>query len=63
MNKKSYYKTSNWNAVEDQVDRSAWARLNDIVYEPRRVPIHEDRDEFSISIKLNKLCSYIVLVL
>ena len=47
MNKKSYYKTSNWNAVEDQVDRSAWARLNDIVYEPRRVPIHEDRNEFS----------------
>lgn len=46
MNKKSYYKTSNWNAVEDQVDRSAWARLNDIVYEPRRVPIHEDRNEF-----------------
>ncbi|MDE7049896.1 MAG: ribonucleotide-diphosphate reductase subunit beta [Lactobacillus sp.] len=47
MNKKPYYKASNWNAVEDQVDRSAWARLNDIVYEPRRVPIHEDRDEFS----------------
>lgn len=46
MNKKSYYKASNWNAVEDQVDRSAWARLNDIVYEPRRVPIHKDRDEF-----------------
>lgn len=46
MNKKTYYKASNWNAVEDQVDRSAWARLNDIVYEPRRVPLYKDQDEF-----------------
>lgn len=46
MNKKPYYKANNWNTVEDQVDRSAWARLNDIIYEPRRVPIRKDRDEF-----------------
>ena len=46
MNKKSYYKANNWNTVEDQVDRSAWARLNDIVYEPRRVPIDKDKNEF-----------------
>lgn len=46
MNKKPYYKANNWNTVEEQVDRSAWARLNDIVYEPRRVPIYKDQKEF-----------------
>lgn len=46
MNKKPYYKSTNWNDITDQIDRSAWARLNDIIYEPRRVPIHRDKDEF-----------------
>lgn len=46
MNKKPYYKANNWNTVEEQVDRSAWARLNDIVYGPRRVPIYKDQKEF-----------------
>src|SRR5699024_12328815 len=46
MNKKPYYKANNWNTVEEQVDHSAWARLNDIVYEPRRVPIYKDQKEF-----------------
>lgn len=46
MNKKPYYKANNWNTVEEQVDRSAWAILNDIVYEPRRVPIYKDQKEF-----------------
>ena len=46
MNKKPYYKANNWNTVEEQVDRSAWARLNDIVYEPCRVPIYKDQKEF-----------------
>lgn len=63
MNKKSYYKANNWNTVEDQVDRSAWARLNDIVYEPRRVPIDKDKNEFLQLPKAPKLCSYIVLEL
>lgn len=60
MNKKTYYKASNWNAVEDQVDRSAWARLNDIVYEPRRVPLYKDQDEFFHLPKTNKPCFFIV---
>ena len=46
MNKKPYYKANNWNTVEEQVDHSAWARLNDIIYEPRRVPIYKDQKEF-----------------
>jgi ribonucleoside-diphosphate reductase beta chain len=46
MNKKPYYKANNWNTVEEQVDRSAWTRLNDIVYEPCRVPIYKDQKEF-----------------
>lgn len=46
MNKRPYYKANNWNTVEEQVDHSAWARLNDIVYEPRRVPIYKDQKEF-----------------
>ena len=44
MNKKPYYKANNWNTVEDQEDRSAWARLNDIVYEPSRVTIGKDKN-------------------
>ena len=55
MNKKPYYKANNWNTVEEQVDRSAWARLNDIVYEPRRVPIYKDQKEFLHLPKTNKL--------
>lgn len=41
-----YYKAINWNAMEDRVDRSAWARLNDIIWEPRHVPVKEDKKEF-----------------
>ncbi|MGN1284841.1 MAG: ribonucleotide-diphosphate reductase subunit beta [Candidatus Limosilactobacillus intestinavium] len=43
---KKYYKAINWNDMEDRVDKSAWARLNDIVWEPRHVPVSEDRKEF-----------------
>lgn len=32
--------------MEDRVDRSAWARLNDIIWEPRHVPVREDKKEF-----------------
>lgn len=32
--------------MEDRVDKSAWARLNDIVWEPRHVPVKEDKKEF-----------------
>lgn len=43
---KKYYKAINWNDMEDRVDRSAWARLNDIIWEPRHVPVREDKKEF-----------------
>lgn len=43
---KKYYEAINWNDMEDRVDRSAWARLNDIIWEPRHVPVREDRKEF-----------------
>ncbi|NRN77704.1 hypothetical protein IMAU50019_01972 [Lactobacillus helveticus] len=26
-----YYEAINWNDMEDRVDKSAWARLNDII--------------------------------
>ena len=42
---KKYYEAINWNDMEDRVDRSAWARLNDIIWEPRHVPVREDRKE------------------
>ena len=32
--------------MEDRVDRSAWARLNDIIWEPQHVPVREDKKEF-----------------
>lgn len=43
---KKYYKAINWNDMEDRVDRSAWARLNDIIWEPQHVPVREDKKEF-----------------
>ena len=46
-----YYEAINWNDMEDRVDKSAWARLNDIIWEPRNVPVREDKKEF---IKLDK---------
>ena len=41
-----YYEAINWNDMEDRVDKSAWARLNDIIWEPRNVPVREDKKEF-----------------
>lgn len=41
-----YYKAINWNDMEDRVDKSAWARMNDIIWEPRHVPVVEDRKDF-----------------
>lgn len=46
MMTKPYFKATNWNKMEQQVDKSAWSRLNDIVYEPGRIPLHEDKKEF-----------------
>lgn len=46
-----YYEAINWNDMEDRVDKSAWARLNDIIWEPRNVPVKEDRKDF---LKLSK---------
>lgn len=43
---KKYYKAINWNDMEDRVDRSVWARLNDIIWEPQHVPVREDKKEF-----------------
>lgn len=43
---KKYYEAINWNDMEDRVDQSAWARLNDIIWEPRHVPVREDKNEF-----------------
>lgn len=43
---KKYYEAVNWNNMEDKVDKSAWARLNDIIWEPQHVPVREDKKEF-----------------
>lgn len=32
--------------MEDRVDKSAWARLNNIIWEPRNVPVKQDRKDF-----------------
>ncbi len=42
-----YLKAINWNKLEDRIDKSAWARLNDILWEPNRIPLHEDRGNFA----------------
>lgn len=44
---KPYFKAINWNKLEDRIDKSAWARLNDILWEPGRIPLHEDRGTFT----------------
>lgn len=41
------YRTINWNKIENRIDFSAWFRLNDIIWEPARVPVHKDKDEFN----------------
>lgn len=49
MMKKSrnaYLKATDWNQLEDRIDKSAWARLNDILWEPSRIPLREDREDF-----------------
>jgi hypothetical protein len=33
-----YLKAINLNKLEDRIDKSAWARLNDILWEPNRIP-------------------------
>lgn len=43
---KPYFKAANWNKIDQPVDKSAWSRLNDIVYEPTRVPVKKDKLEF-----------------
>ena len=41
------YRTINRNKIENRIDFSAWFRLNDIIWEPARVPVHKDKDEFN----------------
>ena len=42
-----YFKPFDWKSGKQTVvDNSAWSRLNDIIYESRRVPIRKDTKEF-----------------
>lgn len=41
-----YFNNLNWNNIEDRVDKSAWLRLNEIIWEPLHVPVREDKAEF-----------------
>lgn len=43
---KPYLKATDWNQLEDRIDKSAWARLNDILWEPNRIPLREDLKDF-----------------
>lgn len=43
---KPYFQKNGWNKIEDRVDVSAWARLNDVIWEPRHVPVRKDKKEF-----------------
>lgn len=40
------YKAINWNKIENRLDYSAWSRLNDFIWEPERVPVSNDKQEF-----------------
>lgn len=43
---KIYFKPFDWKSDKEAVDNSAWSRLNDIIYEARRIPIYKDKKEF-----------------
>lgn len=43
---KGKYQAINWNNIQDRVDYSVWARLGDLVWEPERIPVKEDLDQF-----------------
>lgn len=43
---KIYFKPFDWKSDKQAVDNSAWSRLNDIIYEARRIPIYKDKKEF-----------------
>ena len=43
----AWSKGNYWNKIENRVDFSAWSRLNDFIWEPARVPVHKDKDEFN----------------
>lgn len=43
---KIYFKPFDWKSDKQVVDNSAWSRLNDIIYEARRIPVHKDKQDF-----------------
>lgn len=49
---KEKYQAINWNKIQNRVDYSAWSRLNDFIWEPERIPVKEDVEEFN---KLSQL--------
>lgn len=46
MRKERFFKATNWDQMSDRIDKSAWSRLNDFIWEPERVPVREDKAEF-----------------
>jgi ribonucleoside-diphosphate reductase beta chain len=46
QNNNPYLKATDWNQLDDRIDKSAWARLNDILWEPNRIPLREDLKDF-----------------
>ncbi|MFT8843237.1 MAG: class 1b ribonucleoside-diphosphate reductase subunit beta [Schleiferilactobacillus harbinensis] len=41
-----YYKAINWNAVEDQIDKSTWEKLTEQFWLDTRIPLSNDLDDW-----------------
>jgi ribonucleoside-diphosphate reductase beta chain len=43
---KTYYKAINWNAIEDQIDKSTWEKLTEQFWLDTRIPLSNDLDDW-----------------
>lgn len=55
---KKKFETINWNQIANRVDYSAWSRMNDFIWEPERVPVKKDKNDFNT---LDKNIQYAIL--
>ncbi|MCH4172355.1 MAG: class 1b ribonucleoside-diphosphate reductase subunit beta [Lactobacillus sp.] len=46
MADKTYYKAINWNAIEDQIDKSTWEKLTEQFWLDTRIPLSNDLDDW-----------------
>ena len=42
----TYYKSINWNAIEDQVDKATWEKLTEQFWLDTRIPLSNDLDDW-----------------